>query len=162
MSLHKYVPLSWIYYYDFQIMPDSFNFPTRKSIIVTSCSVLVSESSSQFVVVISSTFLFPWFKFTDTINLKFTRCRLLTWLRLSIMSTFFRIFVLTKFHFDGLLVLPGWCRPSSPIFGKFAIMQLCKFGATVLRFGTVFTKIILLWIRNFANNGTTLTPLKTT
>ena len=35
-----------------------------------------------------------------------------------------------------------------------------NFGATLLGFGTLFTNIILLWIRNFEKNRTTPTPKK--
>ena len=39
--------------------------------------------------------------------------------------------------------------------------NFCNFGATFLGFGTLFTNIILLWIRNFEKNQTTPTPKKT-
>merc|ERR1712208_1723 len=39
--------------------------------------------------------------------------------------------------------------------------NFCNFGATLLGFGTLFTNIILLWIRNFEKNRTTPTPKKT-
>ena len=39
--------------------------------------------------------------------------------------------------------------------------NFCDFGATFLGFGTLFTNIILLWIRNFEKNRTTPTPKKT-
>merc|ERR1712212_784866 len=39
--------------------------------------------------------------------------------------------------------------------------NFCNFGATLLEFGTLFTNIILLWIRNFEKNRTTPTPKKT-
>ena len=39
------------------------------------------------------------------------------------------------------------------------IYSFCKFGARGLGFGTMMT-IILLWIRNFGKNRTTLTPYK--
>ena len=39
--------------------------------------------------------------------------------------------------------------------------NFCNFGATLLGFGTLFTNIILLWIRNFEKNRTTPTPQKT-
>ena len=38
--------------------------------------------------------------------------------------------------------------------------NFCNFGATLLRFGTLFTNIILLWIRNSEKNWTTPTPQK--
>merc|ERR1712212_32109 len=38
--------------------------------------------------------------------------------------------------------------------------NFCNFGATFLKFGTLFTNIILLWIRNFEKNPTTRTPQK--
>merc|ERR1712087_440555 len=38
--------------------------------------------------------------------------------------------------------------------------NFCNFGATLLGFGTLFTNIILLWIRNFEKNRTTPTPKK--
>jgi len=41
------------------------------------------------------------------------------------------------------------------------LCNFCNFGATLLEFGTVFTNIILLWIRNFEENPTTPTPKKT-
>ena len=40
------------------------------------------------------------------------------------------------------------------------LCNFCNFGATLLEFGTVFTNIILLWIRNFEENPTTPTPKK--
>ena len=40
------------------------------------------------------------------------------------------------------------------------LCNFCNFGATLLGFGTVFTNIILLWIRNFEKNRTTPTPQK--
>ena len=40
------------------------------------------------------------------------------------------------------------------------LCNFCNFGATLLEFGTVFTNIILLWIRNFEKNWTTPTPQK--
>ena len=40
------------------------------------------------------------------------------------------------------------------------LCNFCNFGATLLEFGTVFTNIILLWIRNFEENPTTPTPQK--
>ena len=40
------------------------------------------------------------------------------------------------------------------------LCNFCNFGATLLGFGTVFTNIILLWIRNFEKNRTTPTPKK--
>jgi hypothetical protein len=39
--------------------------------------------------------------------------------------------------------------------------NFCNLGATLLGFGTLFTNIILLWIRNFEKNPTTPTPKKT-
>merc|ERR1712212_826268 len=39
--------------------------------------------------------------------------------------------------------------------------NFCNFGATFLGFGTLFTNIILLWIRNCEKNRTTPTPKKT-
>ena len=41
------------------------------------------------------------------------------------------------------------------------LYNFCRFGARGLGFGTVFTNIILLWIRNFEKNRTTPTPQKT-
>ena len=38
--------------------------------------------------------------------------------------------------------------------------NFCDFGATFSGFGTLFTNIILLWIRNFEKNRTTPTPQK--
>ena len=38
--------------------------------------------------------------------------------------------------------------------------NFCNFGATLLGFGTLFTNIILLWIRNFEKNRTTPTTQK--
>merc|ERR1712105_306441 len=38
--------------------------------------------------------------------------------------------------------------------------NFCNFGATLLGFGTLFTNIILLWIRNFEKHRTTPTPQK--
>merc|ERR1711888_315895 len=38
--------------------------------------------------------------------------------------------------------------------------NFCNFGATLLRFGTLFTNIILLWIRNFEKNRTPPPPKK--
>ena len=40
------------------------------------------------------------------------------------------------------------------------LYNFCNFAATLLGFGTVFTNIILLWIRNFEKNRTTPTPQK--
>jgi hypothetical protein len=40
------------------------------------------------------------------------------------------------------------------------LCNFCNFGATLLEFGTVFTNIILPWIRNFEKNRTTPTPQK--
>ena len=38
------------------------------------------------------------------------------------------------------------------------LYNFCKFGATLLGFGTVFTNIIVHGIRNFGKNRITLTP----
>ena len=40
------------------------------------------------------------------------------------------------------------------------LCNFCNIGATLLGFGTLFTNIILLWIRNFEKNPTTRTPKK--
>ena len=42
------------------------------------------------------------------------------------------------------------------------LYNFCRFGARGLGFGTVFTNIILPWIRNFEKNRTTPTPPKKT
>ena len=47
-----------------------------------------------------------------------------------------------------------------PIMGTLRWDNFCNFGATLLGFGTLFTNIILLWIRNFEKNRTTPTPQK--
>merc|ERR1712055_480182 len=47
-----------------------------------------------------------------------------------------------------------------PIMGTLRWDNFCNFGATLLGFGTLFTNIILLWIRNFEKNRTTPTPKK--
>ena len=65
--------------------------------------------------------------------------------------------------------MPGWCRSRRrssvvrrpPIMGTLRWDNFCNFGATLLGFGTLFTNIILLWIRNFEKNRTTPTPKKT-
>ena len=47
-----------------------------------------------------------------------------------------------------------------PIMETLQWDNFCTFGATLLGFGTLFTNIILLWIRNFEKNPTTPTPQK--
>ena len=56
--------------------------------------------------------------------------------------------------------------PKPPKHFEYELMEtlrlynFCRFGARGLGFGTVFTNIILLWIRNFEKNWTTPTPPK--
>ena len=56
--------------------------------------------------------------------------------------------------------------PKPPKHFEYELMEtlrlynFCRFGARGLGFGTVFTNIILLWIRNFEKNRTTPTPKK--
>jgi len=78
-------------------------------------------------------------------------------------------FVSTKFHFDETISLAGlmsFVRSSSSFVRRATFMEtlrwdnFCNFGATFLGFGTLFTNIILLWIRNFEKNRTTPTPQK--
>ena len=73
------------------------------------------------------------------------------------------IFVSTKFHFDETISLAGLVslldvvvRPT--FMGTLRWDNFCNFGATLLRFGTVFTNILLLWIRNFEKHWSTPTP----
>merc|ERR1712212_414922 len=75
------------------------------------------------------------------------------------------IFVSTKFHFDETIILAGLVslmlfdvRPT--FMGTLQWDNFCNFGATLLGFGTLFTNVILLWIRNFEKNPTTRTPKK--
>ena len=51
-------------------------------------------------------------------------------------------------------------RRRPPIMETLQWDNFCNFGATLLVFGTLFTNIILLWIRNFEKNRTTPTPKK--
>ena len=75
------------------------------------------------------------------------------------------IFVSTKFHFDETISLAGLVSSFvvvvCPTFmGTLRWANFCNFGATLLRFGTLFTNIILLWIRNSEKNWTTPTSQK--
>jgi len=60
----------------------------------------------------------------------------------------------------------SFVRSSSSFVRRATFMEtlrwdnFCNFGATFLGFGTLFTNIILLWIRNFEKNRTTPTPQK--
>ena len=62
--------------------------------------------------------------------------------------------------------LPPKNTPKPPKHFEYELMEtlrwdnFCNFGATLLGFGTLFTNIILLWIRNFEKNRTTPTPQK--
>ena len=51
-------------------------------------------------------------------------------------------------------------KPQKTLMETLQLCSFCNFGATLLEFGTVFTNIILLWIRNFEKNWTTPTPQK--
>ena len=57
--------------------------------------------------------------------------------------------------------------PKTPKHFEYELMEtlrlynFCRFGARGLGFGTVFTNIILLWIRNFEKNWSIPTPPKT-
>ena len=79
---------------------------------------------------------------------------------------FFELFVSTKFHFDETISLAGLVSFVRRSFVCATFMEtlrwdnFCNFGATFLGFGTLFTNIILLWIRNFEKNPTTRTPQK--
>ena len=81
------------------------------------------------------------------------------------------IFVSTKFLFDETISLAELMSfvvvvRSSSFVRRATIMEtlqwdnFCNFGATLLRFGTLFTNIILLYIRNSEKNRTTPTPQK--
>merc|ERR1712105_565902 len=79
------------------------------------------------------------------------------------------LFVSTKFHFDETISLAGlvslFVRSSfvvrcPPFMETLRWDNFCNFGATLLGFGTLFTNIILLWIRNFEKNRTPPTPTK--
>merc|ERR1712212_1362569 len=79
---------------------------------------------------------------------------------------FYNFFVSTKFHFDETISLAGLVSFVRLLFVRPTFMEtlrwdnFCNFGATLLRFSTLFTNIILLWIRNFEKNWTTPTPKK--
>merc|ERR1712212_1029275 len=75
------------------------------------------------------------------------------------------LFVLTKFHFDETISLAGLVSFSLSFVRRCATFMetlrwdnFCNFGATFLGFGTLFTNIILLCLRNFEKNRTTPTP----
>ena len=76
-------------------------------------------------------------------------------------------FVSTKFHFDKTISLARLVSSLFVVRRCATFMEtlrwdnFCNFGATLLRFCTLFTNIILLWIRNFETNRTTPTPKKT-
>ena len=83
-----------------------------------------------------------------------------------VVSSSICIFVSSKFHFDETITLAGLVS-SLFVVVRATFMEtlrwdnFCNFGATFLGFGTLFTNIILLWIRNFEKNRTTPTPKKT-
>merc|ERR1712212_461194 len=77
------------------------------------------------------------------------------------------VFVSTKFHFDETISLAGLVssfvvrRRCATFIETLRWDNFCNFGATHLGFGTLFTNIILLWIRNSEKIGPPQPPQKT-